>query len=80
MKSKRITLYTWQHEGDDIQPDWPKIQSELGNDRVIWLLAQDHSHCQLVVDRQGDQHSLVAEFYHSVTLNNYLMMWPSSAD
>ena len=76
MKTSKINLAKWgPTEGESIEVDWPRVQRELGVDHLEWLLKQDHSKCQLVVERNDTYCKLVAEFYEDKLLTYYHLMW-----
>ena len=76
MKTNKIDLAKWgPAESESIEVDWPKVQRELGTDHLDWLLKQDHSKCQLIVERNDKYCKLVAEFYEDKLLTYYHLMW-----
>ena len=75
MKTKRIKLFTWESTEDRIEIDWPRVQREIGRDHVEWLLAREPEHCQLFVDKIGNNFRLMAEFYNEQCLTMYHLMW-----
>ena len=77
MKNKRVFLFEWEtHQlEENIDIDWPCVQTHLGRDQVEWLLAQPKNRCQLVVDKINNSFRLVAEFYNEQTLIDYHLMW-----
>ena len=79
MKTNRIKLAEWAYTTDEsanyLDIDWPKVQRLLGDDHLEWLLKQPKTHCQLVLDKKGDDIKLVAEFYDERTLLSYHLMW-----
>jgi hypothetical protein len=75
MKTKRLELYSWFSTDDRIEIDWPKVHKTLGTDQTRWLLDQNNTACQLVVDKVNNNYTLVAEFYDNKTLTAYHLMW-----
>jgi len=78
MKTERISLVEWVSNDLDIDIDWPTVHNKLGLDQVNWLLNQPKEKCQLVLDRQTINNTLVAEFYDDTTLVAYHLMWSKS--
>jgi hypothetical protein len=83
MKSSKTVIYSWgknnihEHQDDTrLDIDWPAVQREVGVDCVEWLLEQDDSKCQLMLELtpQGGK-QLVVEFYDEKTAVSYHMMW-----
>lgn len=77
MKTKRITLSTWEeyYESENIDVDWPKIQREIGQDHLEWLLSRPHEQAQLLVERSNKGYTLIAEFYDERTIVDYHLRW-----
>lgn len=76
MRTSKIELTKWlPSEGETIEIDWPKVQKTIGIDHLEWLLKQDHSECQLVLERNDMHCKLVAEFYEEKLLTYYHLMW-----
>lgn len=76
MKTSKIELTKWvPNEGENIEVDWPKVQRTIGLDHLEWLLNQDHSKCQLVLERNTAYCRLIAEFYEEKLLTYYHLMW-----
>jgi hypothetical protein len=77
MKTKRIKLAEWQDEDqyETIEVDWPRIQKQIGQDHLSWLLKQPKNCCQLVIEQLDRTHKLTAEFYDEKTLLSYHLMW-----
>ena len=75
MKTSRIKLFAWESDDDRIDLDWPRIQREIGKDRLEWLLKQELQQCLLVVDKSGNKFRLMAEFYDEQCLTIYHLMW-----
>ena len=77
MKTRRIVLSTWEeyYESENIDVDWPKIQREIGQDHLEWLLSQPHDRAQLMVERSSKGYSLVAEFYTDDVAVDYHLRW-----
>lgn len=84
MKSTKITLSEWTYPKeveDTIDIDWPRVQREIGEDCLRWLMDQPHDCCQLVLEKSEHHASLqskrrlVAEFYDEKTAVSYHMMW-----
>jgi hypothetical protein len=63
MKTNRYTVYCWHSDQHELDIDWPRVHQILGKDCVRWLNQQPLTTCQLIVERQQQQMSLVAEFY-----------------
>ncbi len=76
MKTSKVELLKWlPEEGENIEINWPKVHRTIGLEQTKWLLAQDHTQCQLVLERNDMYCRLVAEFYDDRTLTVYHMMW-----
>ena len=76
MKTSKVELLKWlPSEGENIEIDWPKVHKTIGVDHTTWLLNQDHTACQLVLERTDQHCRLVAEFYDSELVTNYHLMW-----
>lgn len=74
--NSRIKLYSW-HDRDSqfIDINWPKVHKTIGVDQTKWFLSKDLDQCQLVIDKIGDDYTLVAEIYDEKTLVEYHLMW-----
>jgi hypothetical protein len=75
MKTKRLPLSKWRSSEVDIDIDWPRVQRDLGEDQVEWLLKQPSDQCQLVLDKHAQDFTLFAEFYSEQLLITYHLMW-----
>jgi hypothetical protein len=75
MKTNRILLSKWHSSDENIDIDWPRVQRDLGEDQVKWLLNQPKSQCQLVLDKHDQDFTLQAEFYSEQLLVTYHLMW-----
>lgn len=76
MKTSKVELLKWlPEEGEYIAIDWPKVHRTIGIEHTKWLLAQDHTQCQVVLERNDMYCRLIAEFYDSRTLATYYLMW-----
>lgn len=76
MKTSKVELIRWlPEEGENIEINWPKVHRAIGSDQVRWLLAQDHTQCQMVLERRDMYCRLVAEFYDERTFLAYTLMW-----
>jgi hypothetical protein len=77
MKTRKIHLAFWEetYESENIDVDWPRIQRELGQDHLEWLLSLPHERGQLMVERSNGRYNLVAEFYDDVTAVDYHLRW-----
>ena len=76
MKTSKIELLKWlPEEGENIEINWPKVHRAIGTDQTNWLLKQDHTKCQMVLERNDMYCRLVAEFYDNRTLATYYLMW-----
>jgi len=79
MKTHRFKLTEWEYTTDEAANyydiDWPKVQKEVGQDEIAWLLKQPKTSCQLILDRSGTNVKLVAEIYDENTLLTYHLMW-----
>lgn len=78
MKTERIELADWISTDYDIDIDWPAVHKRLGVEQVEWLLKQPIDKCQLVLDKNKINNTLVAEFYDERTLLTYHLMWSKS--
>lgn len=81
MKNKSIEVARWLPREDDgtgnIYVDWPAVQRIAGTDHLEWLLKQEKSRCQLVVEHRpdGPHHHLMAEFYDDRLATEYYLLW-----
>jgi len=85
MKTSKVTLYEWTYSADLddnlLEIDWPRIQQQIGEDCLRWLLKQPHNNCQLILakndsaERMESRRRLVAEFYDDRTAVSYHLMW-----
>jgi hypothetical protein len=81
MKSRSIEIAKWLPRESDgtgnIDIDWPAVQRQAGKDHLEWLLKQDKTRCQLVVEnRENDtNHYLIAEFYDDRLVTEYWLLW-----
>jgi hypothetical protein len=76
MKTKRFELLKWlPSEGENIEIDWPKVHKTIGVDHTNWLLKQEQTDCQLVLERNDMYCRLIAEFYSEKTMLTYHLMW-----
>jgi hypothetical protein len=76
MKTSKIELLKWlPNEGENIEIDWPKVHKTIGVDHTNWLLKQDRSQCQLILERTDMYCRLVAEFYNTELITAYHLMW-----
>ena len=76
MKTFKVELLRWlPQEGEIIEIDWPKVHKTLGLDQCRWLLAREHTDCQIVLERRDMYCRLIAEFYDQKTLAAYHLMW-----
>jgi len=65
MKTSRYTVYQWRSPEPELDIDWPKVHHILGQECVGWLNQQSLKDCQLILERQGVDHTLIVEFYNS---------------
>lgn len=76
MKTSKVELLKWlPSEGETIEIDWPKVHRTIGVDQTKWLLDQDLTDCQVVLERNDMYCRLIAEFYDDRTLATYYLMW-----
>ncbi len=76
MKTSKIELLKWlPEEGENIEINWPKVHRAIGLDQTNWLLKQDHTDCQVVLERNDMYCRLIAEFYTDRSLATYYLMW-----
>ncbi len=76
MKTFKIELLKWlPEEGENIEINWPKVHKTIGVDQTNWLLKQDHSQCQMILERNDMYCRLVAEFYSDKLAAAYHLMW-----
>jgi hypothetical protein len=76
MKTEKIVLLKWLPlEGETIEIDWPKVHKTIGLEQTNWLLKQEDTACQLILERTDMHCKLVAEFYDDRTLTHYHLMW-----
>jgi hypothetical protein len=76
MKTSKIELLHWlPHEGENIEVDWPKVHRTIGLEHTKWLLGQDPTECQVVLERKDMYCRLIAEFYNERILATYYLMW-----
>lgn len=76
MKTSKIELLKWlPEEGENIEINWPKVHRAIGLDQTNWLLKQDHTDCQVVLERNDMYCRLIAEFYTERSLATYYLMW-----
>ena len=81
MKNNAVEIARWlpaeSDEPGNIYIDWPAVQRQAGVDHLEWLLKQDKTRCQLMVEnRQEDPYQyLIAEFYDSRLATEYYLLW-----
>lgn len=76
MKTSKVELLKWlPEESEIIEINWPKVHKTIGLEQTKWLLGQDHTKCQIVLERNDMYCRLVAEFYDEKTLGVYHLMW-----
>ena len=76
MKTSKIELLKWlPAEQEYIEIDWPRVHRTIGLEHTKWLVGQDPTVCQLILERKDMYCSLVAEFYNEQTLATYYLMW-----
>jgi len=76
MKTSKVELLKWLPEEDEIiEVDWPKVHRTIGLEHTKWLLNQDHTECQVVLERNDMYCRLTAEFYNERILATYYLMW-----
>ena len=76
MRTSKVELLKWlPEEGENIEINWPKVHRAIGLDQTNWLLKQDHTDCQVVLERNNMYCRLVAEFYTERSLATYYLMW-----
>jgi hypothetical protein len=69
MKSDRVLLAEWLGDTTDGYTDipWPLIHDRAGDEIVRWLNQQDHTLCQMILEKDSEMnagmHRLYAEFY-----------------
>lgn len=77
MKSDRVELLTWPTDhNENFDISWPEVHRVVGIDRFKWLLDQDRTKCQIVLERKDSECRLVAEFYDRQTLGIYCQKAP----
>ena len=76
MKTSKVELLRWlPEEGENIEINWPKVHRSIGTDQTRWLLDQDHTQCQMVLERRDMYCRLIAEFDDERTFLTYALMW-----
>jgi hypothetical protein len=76
MKTSKVELLKWlPEEGENIEINWPKVHRTIGTEQTKWLLNQDHTECQMVLERNDMYCRLIAEFYDKHALATYYLMW-----
>lgn len=75
MKAERIVLASWVSSDSYMDIDWPRVHEQVGRDQLDWLLAQQTTQCQLILDKLQSDFKLVAEFYSAELLHRYRLMW-----
>lgn len=76
MKTSKVELLRWlPEEGEYIEINWPKVHRTIGLEHTKWLLAQDHTDCQVVLERRDMHCRLIAEFYNEKILTAYHLLW-----
>jgi len=76
MKSNRVELLSWHCANqENIEIDWPKVHRSLGTSHTKWLLQQDPSNCQIVLEKKITEFVLVAEFYQQRCYEEYQKTW-----
>ena len=81
MKNTKVAVYKWEHKAHPFEPvdgqydiDWPLIRNAIG-DELDWLLKHDQKDLQLMLEVNGGERQLVADFYNKRTLVEYHLMW-----
>lgn len=75
MKSNTVKLAEWTSNEEQLDIDWPRLQRDLGKEHVEWLLRRPKTECQLVVEKNGEFHALIAEFYNEQVQVDYWLRW-----
>ena len=85
MKSRIFTVVEWPIDQlitsviniDALDIDWPKIQREAGTEHIKWLMKQDKTRCQMILeqDAKKGKNRLVAEFYDEGLAVDYVLLW-----
>lgn len=81
MKNNAVELAKWlaiESDGSgNISIDWPAVQRQTGQDHLEWLIKQDKTRCQLMVENRTNDayHYLIAEFYDDRLATEYYLMW-----
>jgi hypothetical protein len=75
MKAERIVLASWRSSDLYLDIDWPKVHEQVGRDQLDWLLGQQTTQCQLILDKFQTDFKLVAEFYDAELFSRYHLMW-----
>lgn len=81
MKSKVLELARWfptESDGSgNLYIDWPAVQRQTSKESLNWLLNQEKTQCQLIVETRPDDpyHYLIAEFYSEILATEYLLRW-----
>ncbi len=81
MKNRSLELARWLSGDSDgsgnLYVDWPAVQRQTGIEQLNWLLNQERTRCQLIVEtNSSDQYYyLVAEFYCEKLATEYLLRW-----
>jgi hypothetical protein len=84
MKSRSFTVLEWftEHPNSILHPDaldidWPKVQREAGPEHIKWLMKQDKTRCQMILEKDQKQGKsrLVAEFYDEGLAVDYVLLW-----
>ena len=76
MKTSKIEILKWlPADKEHIEINWPKVHKTIGLDQTKWLLGQEQTKCQLVLEKTDKYCRLVAEFYDEQILTYYHLLW-----
>lgn len=76
MKTSKVELLKWlPDDGENIEINWPKVHRTIGTEQTKWLISQEHTKCQMILERNDIYCRLMAEFYDEKTLATYYLLW-----
>lgn len=74
MKIIKVEISTWRDDSVlEHAVNWPHVQQQIGIAKMQWLIDLPLTLGQLVLEKIGSKHKLIAEFYTHRTFNDFLM-------